>query len=186
MLVTHVMNRQNTALYKETLRIVDADDSDCLLDIGCGNGYVLSLLAHQCKASLAGVDISASMVKSATRRNRQLVAQGRLTIRSGEAASLPFAEQSFTKAFTINTVYFWPDVDAVMAEIKRVLKPDGVFVNALYSNEFLSSHPHTETGYRFHTPDDLIRAAQDAGFVVSTVPVLDGVAYCIVCQVPSL
>jgi SAM-dependent methyltransferase len=181
-LVTSVMNRQNRPLYEAALRLLDAGDSDSVLDVGCGNGFVLALLAERTGASLVGVDPSGAMVRAAARRNRKTVVEGRLTVRRGEAGCLPFPDGSLTKACSVNTVYFWPDVDAAMAEIGRVLSPGGVFVNALYTNERLAAHSHTRSGYRFHEPAALIAAAGRAGFAVEHVPVLGGAGYCLVCR----
>jgi SAM-dependent methyltransferase len=182
-LVTAVMNRQNRPLYEAALRLLEADGSDSVLDVGCGNGFVLGLLGERTGASLAGVDISGSMVRAAGRRNRRLVRGGRLTVKNGDAAHLPFPDGRFSKAYSINTVYFWPDVDTAMAEVKRVLRPGGVFVNVLYSNDLLHAHPHTQTGgYRLREPDALIGSSRNAGFDVDQVPLLGGTGYGLVCR----
>jgi SAM-dependent methyltransferase len=164
--------------------LLAADGSDSVLDVGCGNGFVLALLAGRTGASLAGVDPSKGMVRAAARRNRGAVAAGRLVVREGDSARLPFPDGSFAKACSVNTVYFWPDVDAATAEIRRVLRPGGVFVNALYANERLAARSHTRTGYRFHDPEALVAAARAAGFEAERVPVLDGIGYCVVSHAP--
>jgi ubiquinone/menaquinone biosynthesis C-methylase UbiE len=181
-LVTAVMNRQNRYMYEAALEVLAAQDSDSVLDVGCGNGFVLGLLGGRTQARLAGIDISESMVRATARRNRRLVAGGRLVVKSGDAAHLPFTDASFTMAYSINTVYFWPDVDAAMVEVRRVLQPGGVFVNALYANERLRSRSHTQTDYRFHEPEALIASGRDASFNVEQMPVLDGMGYCLVCR----
>ncbi|MDR1213685.1 MAG: class I SAM-dependent methyltransferase [Propionibacteriaceae bacterium] len=182
-MVAAVMSRQNRPLYEKTLRLLAVGEADSVLDIGCGNGFVLGLLAERTKASLAGVDISVSMVKATIVRNRRFVTGRQMMVRPGDAADLPFPDGSFTKAYSINTVYFWPEVDAAMAEIRRVLRPGGVFVNALYTNEFLASRSHTQTAYRFHEPAALIASARRAGFDVKRVPLLGDIGYGLVCQV---
>lgn len=45
--ISLIMNRQNRPLYDETIRLLVLSDSDSILDIGCGNGFVLNLLARQ-------------------------------------------------------------------------------------------------------------------------------------------
>ena len=180
--MTAVMNRQNRPLYEATLDLLGADDYDLVLDIGCGNGAVLALLASRCGAALAGVDPSPDMVKAAASRNAVLVRQGRLAVTLGDASHLNFDDQAFTKAFSVNTVYFWDDLQATMSEIRRMLVPSGLFVNALYTNETLRGHPHTQTGYRFHDPKALVESAVHSGFEVNTVPVVDGLGYCLVCR----
>ena len=182
-LVTLVGSRQNRGLYEAALHLLAATDADRVLDIGCGNGTVLGLLAARCRAALAGGDPSPAMVSAATARNAAHIRAGRMTITPGDAAHLGFPDHTFSKALSVNTVYFWADVDQAMAEIRRVLAPGGVFVNALYTNKTLGGLSHTGSGYRFHDPDDLVSGAERAGFSARVAPVLDGAAYCLVCRV---
>ena len=180
--VARIMNRQNRALYDEMIRLLSPSDTDDVLDIGCGNGYVLQLLARQCGGAFAGVDPSRSMIRSAARRNRAFVQSGRMTLACQDAGEMSFADASFHKAYTINTVYFWHDLQSTMAEIRRVLKPGGLFINTVYTNETLSRFPHTQFGYKRYTTEQLISAGENAGFAVSAVPVLHGAAHCFVCR----
>jgi SAM-dependent methyltransferase len=180
--VTRVMNRQNRRLYDQAVKLLEVADADAVLDIGCGNGFVLNRLAKTSRAALVGVDPSASMVRAAAARNRRFVDGGRMAVMAGEVSHVPLPNGSVTKALSINTVYFWDDVPAAMAEIRRLLRAGGLFVNALYTNAALDRHPHTRIGYARHRPKDLAAAAERAGFAVATIPVLDGAAYCQACQ----
>ena len=35
----------------------------------------------------------------------------------------------------LNTIYFWDDLEKCFSEIKRILKPNGIFINAIYSKD---------------------------------------------------
>ncbi|MDR2571565.1 MAG: class I SAM-dependent methyltransferase [Oscillospiraceae bacterium] len=67
-----------------------------------------------------------------------------------------------------------------MREIRRILKPGGFFINALYTNETLDNFSHTEFGYKRYTSNDLIIAGQNVGFVVEIIAAFSGKAYCAV------
>jgi ubiquinone/menaquinone biosynthesis C-methylase UbiE len=179
-IVFSVMSRQNRPLYKDVIRLLSPTDTDSILDIGCGNGNVLNMLANRSGCTLTGIDFSASAVKSALSRNRKFVKNGRMNLVCQDMSKLPFPDSSFEKAFTINTVYFWMNLDAIMAEIRRVMKPGGLFINALFTNETLDSFSHTEFGYKRFSPDELTIAGQNAGFAVEIVSALGGKAYCVV------
>eukprot|EP01044_Picomonas_judraskeda_P002169 COSAG03_NODE_149_length_11568_cov_8.811492_1_plen_884_part_00 len=45
--------------------------------------------------------------------------------------SLPFPDQVFDKAYCIGALHFWPDLPAALAELRRVLDPQGILVLAL-------------------------------------------------------
>ena len=68
------------------------------------------------------------MVKAAERRFGAEVAEGRAEFRTGTVETLPFAEASFDKALTVNTIYFWTSLEVGLAEIARVLVQGGRLV----------------------------------------------------------
>ena len=53
---------------------------------------------------------------------------GRVEIAEASVEALPFAERSFHCAFTVHTIYFWPQPDEGLAEVARVLRPGGRLV----------------------------------------------------------
>ena len=176
-LITFVMNRQNRPLYEETIRLLPLSDVDSVLDIGCGNGYVLSMIAERSGCMLTGIDISTSIIDAASRRNHSFVANGRMKLIRQDIGKTSFDDCSFSKAYTINTVYFWENLSGTMAEIRRILKPKALFINTFYSIETLARLSHTQFGYKQFTLDQLTGEGTDAGFTVNVVPILNGVAY---------
>jgi len=180
--VTSIMNSQNQPLYEETARHLSLSGSSMVLDIGCGNGYMLNMLARRYSGMFSGIDISESIIRAASRRNRSFVRAGRMSFAVANAVCLPFEEAAFDRVFTVNTVYFWDDLYKTMAEIRRVLCPQGLFVNTLYTNETLARLSHTQHGYKRFFREQLVEAARRSGFEVSVVPVFDGKAYCVVCR----
>jgi len=180
--ISLIMNRQNRPLYDETIRLLSLTDSDSVLDIGCGNGYVLNLLARKHNASFAGIDTSESAIKAADRRNQAFVKNKTMRLSFQNASSMSFSDGSFSKAYTINTVYFWNDLYMTMADISRVLKSSGVFINTLYSNETLAKFSHTKFGYKNYTTEQLKKVGADLGFAVKAEPILSSAAYCIIYQ----
>ena len=177
-IISFVMNRQNRHLYEETIRLLALSNDDSLLDVGCGNGYVLSMIARESNCILAGIDPSASIIKAAFKRCHKATESGRMTLLCQNIDEMSFADNSFSKGYTINTVYFWDNLNNAMSEIKRVLKPNGTFINTFYSNEMLSHFSHTQFGYKRFTLEQLTKAGYDAGFDVNIIPILNGTAYC--------
>lgn len=178
--ISLIMNRQNRPLYDETVHLLSLGNSDNVLDIGCGNGFVMNLLAHEHNATLAGIDPSKEIIDAAIRRNRKYVKRKQMSFACQDVSAMSFSDECFIKAYTINTVYFWDDLSRPMKEINRVLKPGGIFINTLYTNETLSRFSHTQHGYRRFDPEQLTKAGSDAGFTVNAIPILKGTAFCYV------
>ncbi|HXH02172.1 MAG TPA: methyltransferase domain-containing protein [Candidatus Competibacteraceae bacterium] len=97
-----------------------------VLDAGCGPGAYLSpLLAMDLK--VCAVDQSPKMVESA-RANVEPQFTGRAEVRVAEVDALPFADASFDLVLNIAVLMYVPKPAAVLAELRRVLKPGGTLV----------------------------------------------------------
>lgn len=91
---------------------------DRVLDVGCGPGLALAHAARMTDGPVAGVDTSAIMLRLARRRSQAFLLRA-------DAASLPFADGSFTKAGSLNSMQFWPSPERGLAELHRVVRPGG-------------------------------------------------------------
>jgi ubiquinone/menaquinone biosynthesis C-methylase UbiE len=109
------------------------------------------------------VDRSDLMRRQATRRNRAAIAAGRVELHVGAAASLPVADASFTRAFAVNSLQFWPDLPAALGELRRVLIPQGRLVLALRMRRASAGRfdrsKHGMTEERLAQVVDAVRAA---------------------------
>jgi SAM-dependent methyltransferase len=70
-------------------------------------------------------------VRQARWRNRSAVRAGRVELRLATAAALPYDAGHFTKVCAVNSLQFWPSVEAGLREVHRVLAPGGRVVMAL-------------------------------------------------------
>ena len=94
-----------------------------LLDIGCGSGALLALLARRSQ-KLVGVDVARSMRNLArSRASDQGLAN--CSIRDGELSALPFADQSFDCVVLDEVLSVVADPGAGLDEAIRVLRPFG-------------------------------------------------------------
>lgn len=95
-----------------------------VLDIGCGEG-VLALLKRK-DVYLAGVDFSPELVELAQRNGYDGACVAQLT-------ALPFPAGSFDYVVSLDVLghVAFDEKDAVLAEIKRVLRPEGVTMHGI-------------------------------------------------------
>jgi ArsR family transcriptional regulator len=93
-------------------------------DIGTGTGAMLPMLSPHVKAVIA-VDPSAAMLKGAKARVREL-ALGNVDIRQGAAEHLPIEPATADVALLALILAYTTDPAAVLAEVRRILKPGGV------------------------------------------------------------
>ena len=89
-----------------------------ILDLGCGDGQLTAKIAAS-GAKVVGVDASPAMVEAAQARG--------LDARVCNAESLPFSSE-FDAVFSNAALHWVQNQDAMIAGVKRSLKPSGRFV----------------------------------------------------------
>lgn len=159
-----LQNTFNSYMYYEMLEVVNAKENDRVLDIGYGNGYFIQKLYDRYHSDIYGIDISDSAMENAVKRNRKAMNEGALHLSVGDCCDIPFEDETFDKVTSINTIYFWKDTVRGLSEIRRVLKKDGVFYNALILKNILEKLPYTQTGFKYFDWEQLVRDGKRAGF----------------------
>jgi ubiquinone/menaquinone biosynthesis C-methylase UbiE len=98
-------------------------DARAILDVGCGTGRLLRALSAAFPgARLDGVDAAPSMAAQA----RAMAPAGMaVTFTQATAEKLPFPDGSFDLVFSSMTFHHWADQQAGIAEVGRVMAPDG-------------------------------------------------------------
>jgi ubiquinone/menaquinone biosynthesis C-methylase UbiE len=106
-----------------------------VLDVGCGTGYLIRVLAgHYPRAQeLAGVDAASNMIQAA----KSLTDDERLTFVTGVAEQLPYADASMDLVVSSTSFDHWSDQGAGLAECARVLRPGGHLVLADQFSQWL-------------------------------------------------
>ncbi|GAB4179440.1 MAG: hypothetical protein Kow0020_15580 [Wenzhouxiangellaceae bacterium] len=114
-----------------------------VLDCACGEGYGTRLLAERA-AFVDGVDIDHDTVAHATQR----YAHPRVAFHQASALALPFDDHSHDIVVSFETLEHLAEQDALLAEFRRVLKPDGFLILSTPDKRVYSDL----TGYRneFH------------------------------------
>jgi malonyl-CoA O-methyltransferase len=95
-----------------------------VLDLGCGTGHgAAALAARWPDARVVALDVSRAMLEEAARRQ----GAARIGRVRAEAESIPLADASADLVFSNLMLPWCEDLDAVFAEVARVLKPRGLF-----------------------------------------------------------
>jgi ubiquinone/menaquinone biosynthesis C-methylase UbiE len=116
-------NRDCAAWVVEQLGI-EANDS--VIEVGFGPGVGISFAAAAAAAGrVAGADPSPVMLAQAKARNAEALKSSRVDLHLASVEALPFADNTFDKAFAINSLQVWPDAGAGLFEIRRVLRRGG-------------------------------------------------------------
>lgn len=164
--IAAIMARETAPENAAAIALLDLEPADRVLELGFGHGRALAAVANEVPLGhVAGVDHSELMLTTAGRRCRRAITEGRVRLHRGDGAPLPFADASFDKAYSVHTIYFWPEPGLQLAELRRVLRPGGLLVLGLRvaSADVESRFPREV--YRFRSAVDLHRLLEASGFV---------------------
>src|ERR1043165_6860518 len=92
-LLLGVMARETARFNAEGLAVLAPNDREHVLELGYGHGRTLVDAASRAPgARLSGIDVAPAAAKAAARRCNDLISAGRLQLRTGDGASLPWPE----------------------------------------------------------------------------------------------
>lgn len=155
-----ILNAVNKPLNRATVDALELTGGEHVVDLGFGGGIAFPALLRSVGTNgrVTGVERSAELVARALAR-----AKGRVQVLEGSAEELPLADDSVDALMTVNTVYFWPDLQAGFAEIARVLSPGGRLAVGL---EERIRELHLKAGRStLASIDDVVEAMGAAGLV---------------------
>lgn len=143
---------------------------DTVLDVGCGGGAALKRLSGRIKGGkLYGIDYSDVSVEASRKLNQKDVDSGKMTIIEASVSDLPFDDATFDAIVTVESYYFWPDIEHDMQEVFRVLKKGGTFlmVAEMYMHDELDE-AHIASGKKYglrnFTIDEFTELFEKTGF----------------------
>ncbi len=97
-----------------------------VLDLASGTGEPALSIAHVVglQGRIIATDLVPQMLEAA-RENAAAEGLDNIEFRAADAESLPFSDEEFDRVTCRFGIMFFPDIAKAMAEIRRVLKPDG-------------------------------------------------------------
>jgi SAM-dependent methyltransferase len=109
----------------------DIELTEPILDLGCGDGHFVTVaFDHPIDV---GIDPWTSPVREAAQRG------GYELVSIGYGDKLPFPDEYFGSGMSNSVLEHIPELDPVMAEMQRVLKPGALFVFCVPNHNFLAN-----------------------------------------------
>ena len=159
-----MMNCGHAPLTNWGLGHIPFKDGWTILDVGCGGGQTLQRLLGRSKGAIVyGLDISDESVAKARKVNAELLGT-QVFVQKGSAAELPYADSTFDLVTAVETVYFWPELPHCFEEVKRVLKPGGLFAIIIEVSSADSVWTRVVDGMTPYSPEQLKEFLEQTGF----------------------
>ncbi len=158
-------NKRNAKLNEVTFAHLELKEEERVLDIGFGGGYLLDRIIPKVKRGLvAGIDVSPVMVENCRARYQEEIKAGRVDIQCGRVETLPYPDGYFTKVSSVNSIFYWSDVEQGIAEIYRILEKEGQVVLTYTCKKDLEKKGFVQYGVKTYEEEEVQQMLVKAGF----------------------
>lgn len=136
------MEKHHVSIAEQAIRRMDLKPGERVLDLGCGTGWAARILARmvgdgpQGSGQVVGLDVSDEMIRRARAQSREF---DNILYVWGSVAEIPWQENFFQKVLSIESFYYYPDLDAALRELFRVMAPRGrlfILINLYKDNTY--------------------------------------------------
>ncbi len=111
------------------LRRLSITAGETVLEIGYGTGHCLKQMAEAVgeEGKVYGIDLSSGMLAASKRRLEKAGLWDRVELTCGDAMKMPYEDEQFDAVFSSFALELFdsPEIPQVLAEIRRVLGPNG-------------------------------------------------------------
>lgn len=115
---------EQNAKIGNVLKTVELRSNELVLDIGCGTGFLFHYINKRV-GLLVGMDISKKLLREAKKHTKNLP---NVLLVNADADNTPFQNHLFYKIFAITLLQNMPDPTTTILEMKRISRPEAVFV----------------------------------------------------------
>lgn len=133
---------------KKVLQMVAKTNPKTILDIATGTGDLAILMTQTKAEKIIGLDISAGMLEVGKQKIQDKNLSNTIEMILGDSENMPFEDNYFDAITVAFGVRNFENLEKGLAEILRVLKPNGIFV--ILETSVPDKTPYKQ-GYRFYS-----------------------------------
>lgn len=134
---------------EETLHISTSTNNldNNILELGCGNGALWRENIEKIPANISITlsDISEGMIREVRRSIGRK--DKRFSYKTFDCHKIPFENDSFDCVIANHVLFYCEKIDQVCKEIKRVLKPNGIFICSTYGTKHMKEITELVQGF---------------------------------------
>ena len=164
------MEKSHWDVTRQMLDLMNVGQHDNIIDMGCGVGWATRILAQRASRGIVlGVDLSDHMIAQACREYRN---PPNALFLVADASVLPWPDNFFNSLLSVESIYYYPDLNAAFTEVHRVLRPGAkAFFLTNYYRENAYSHnwaKHIDIPVHLLAAQDYLDQLSKAGFRAAT------------------
>jgi ubiquinone/menaquinone biosynthesis C-methylase UbiE len=131
------MEGHHSDITEQTLALMDIQNNDRILDLGCGTGWASRRMARIAKGGeIVGLDVADEMLRRAEQASS---AFKNVRYAWGSAEKIPEADNAFNKVLSVESFYYYADQGKALDELRRVMSPGAklfILINLYKDNHY--------------------------------------------------
>ncbi len=165
--MANMMHETNINMTLHSIQNLNIKSGNSILELGHGNaGHVEFIFEQVENLKYYGLEMSELMFQEARQINRNFVSQKQAFFSLYDGNVIPFQDTFFDKIFTVNTIYFWQEPEKLLAEIYRLLKPNGIFCITFAEESFMKQLPFTQFEFELYSTEKVEQLVQKTLFKI--------------------
>uniref|UniRef100_A0A8C4T9W8 Zgc:194242 n=1 Tax=Erpetoichthys calabaricus TaxID=27687 RepID=A0A8C4T9W8_ERPCA len=156
-LVKKILENVHKTQEINTAKLAQIQPDSTVLEVGFGPGLGLQEAVRyltDSKGKLYGIDYSEYMHKVASKRLQEQITSGKI----------PLPDSIVDRVFHCNCFHYWPDLKKGSAELRRVMKPEGLMVTTIRVNTVKKAVSFGLLRGKIWQPEIYMDALQATGF----------------------
>jgi ubiquinone/menaquinone biosynthesis C-methylase UbiE len=160
------MERSHWEITRQMIELMNIGPHDNVMDLGCGVGWATRVIAQKAsRGFVLGIDLSDRMIADAYTGYRNPPNAWFLV---ADAARIPCSENFFNALLSVETIYYYPNLEGAFKEVFRILRSKGkahFLIN--YYRENVHSHAwakYLDIPVQLLGTEDYLALLSNAGF----------------------
>jgi SAM-dependent methyltransferase len=133
------MEKNHWDITRQLIDLMKIAEHDNVVDLGCGVGWATRVIAQRAPAGFVlGIDLSDRMITEAKKGFRN---PPNALFLVADASQIPCAGDFFNTLLSVESIYYYPDLEGAFSEVFRILRPGGrAFFLINYYKENVHGH----------------------------------------------
>ena len=164
------LEKSHWEITRQLIDSMNVGEHDNVVDLGCGVGCATRVLAHRAgRGIVLGIDLSDRMIAQARTGYRN---PHNALFLVADASGIPCADAFFNALLSVESIYYYPELDEAFSEVCRILRPGSkAFFLINYYKENIYGHDwakHIDIPVHLLGAEDYVAVLKKSDFKIAT------------------